>query len=140
MKKMKFKTIIILLLSIFGFTNLIAQNKIIGKTYIAEVGASCKQMDNGGCMIYFYCSFKFEKDSVLVSNFTKVSCTPTEKESFYNTILPVKVKYSYKIKNNVITIKNFTAYGKLKYYLGDIIGRIEMNYKEYEKLIFEQQK
>lgn len=137
---MNTKTMITIILLIFSFTNSIAQNKIVDKTYVAQVGASCKKMDNGGCMIYSYCSFKFEKDSVLVSNFTKASCSPIEKESFYNTILPERIKYSYSIKNNVITIKNFTEYGKLKYYLGNIIGRKEMNYKEYEKLIFELQK
>ena len=40
---------------------------MIGKTDEAEVGASCKQANWGGCMIYKYNAFTFKKDTVIVS-------------------------------------------------------------------------
>ena len=55
---------------------LYSQNAIIRKTYKAEISASCKEMNNGGCMIYNYCILEFEKSIVKVSYSTEASCTP----------------------------------------------------------------
>ena len=44
-----------------------AQINFIGKIYKAQISASCKLMNDGGCIIYTYRVLTFSKDSVLVS-------------------------------------------------------------------------
>ena len=55
---------------------LYSQNTLVGKKYKAEISASCKEMNDGGCMIYNYCILEFEKSIVKVSYSTEASCTP----------------------------------------------------------------
>ena len=115
---------------------LYSQNAIVGKAYKAEISASCKEMNDGGCMIYNYCILEFEKNIVKVSYSTEASCTPKERENTYNNNVSQKTEYTYTIKNNVVTIKNFYSYGKLIIKQKKLIGQKEMNDNEFSKLEF----
>ena len=117
-----------------------SQNTLAGKTYKAEVSASCEKFKNGGgCMIYDYCILDFKKNIVNVSYSTKASCTPKEIENNYKINQSEKMQYGYTIKNNIVNIKNFNTYGKLFINQKKLIGRKEMNENEFSKLEFEQQ-
>ena len=119
------------------FISCISQNTLAGKTYKAEVSASCEKFKNGGgCMIYDYCILEFEKNIVKVSYSTEASCTPKERENTYNNNVSQKTEYNYTIKNNVLNIKNFNTYGKLTIKQKKLIGRKEMNENEFSKLEF----
>ncbi len=133
------KTLKYLLLSLFFVTiQLYSQKQVIGKTYNAQVSASCKEMnDGGGCMDYTYCEIKFEKDSALVSYTSREYCTP--KSDKRNNDISEKIKYYYTIKKDIITIKNFNQYGKLSYFGNKLIGKKEMNYNEFIPLVFNQE-
>jgi hypothetical protein len=134
---MKTKMIIHLVFTFFFAISIKAQTKIIGKKYTAQVGASCKELTDGGCMIYSYCHLEFEKDSVLVLHTFKEYCTPKRDEN--RNQAAQKTKYRYTFKNNIIIIKNFNSYGKLTLAGKKLIGRIEMNYKEFVALVFKQE-
>jgi hypothetical protein len=136
---MKIKIISILVFAIVFTLNINAQTKLVGEKYTAHTGSSCKELQDGGCMIDYYCELKFEKDSVLVLNYMKASCSPPEKNSFYNNQVPQKTKYRYNTKNNIITIKDFNVYGELKIVGKKLIGKKGMNYNEFVSLEFKQE-
>lgn len=60
-----------------------AQDSPVGKRFVAQTGASCKEMTDGGCMIYTYCVLAFETDSVAVYYNVEASCTPQSREANY---------------------------------------------------------
>ena len=115
---------------------LYSQNTLVGKKYKAEISASCKEMNDGGCMIYNYCILEFEKSIVKVSYSTEASCTPKERENIYTNNVSQKIEYNYTIKDNIVTIKKFNPYGKLTISQKKIIGQKEMNKNEFSKLEF----
>ena len=132
MKASKIKIVLFVLTLLFCF-KLNAQDKLVGRTYKAQVSKSCNDMVG---MDYTYCVLKFEKDSVLVTYRMRIDYPHNEADYNQNN----RKKYKWSIKKNIITIKNFSDYGKLIYKGNSLIGRKEMNYKEYKKLIFEQVK
>jgi hypothetical protein len=90
------------------------KNKFIGNTYQAKIREACKEMIDGGCMLYTFCVLKFEKDSVQVSYRAKANCTPKEREKNYEHIYDNLTKiYKWTLDNDVITIDNFGDYGAL---------------------------
>ncbi len=125
---------------LFITLNLYSQNQIIGKTYKSQVSASCKEFDNGGgCMSYTYCTLHFLKQIVWVSYQYESLCSVQSEDSSNKTNEKLKTKYFYKIKNNIISTKGFDTYGKLTLVGKKLIGKKEINYKEYINLEFEQQ-
>jgi hypothetical protein len=127
----------IAILIFFLFLSIIinAQSYLIGKKYTANIGTSCKLYNDGGCTIYNYCDLEFEKDSVVISNRTKILSTrkgtDTKKES------QEKKRYKWSICKNVISIKNFKDFGKLTLTNINIIGHKIINNNEFRKIIFE---
>ena len=73
------------------------QSQLTGRMYKAEISASCKEMSDGGCMIYSYCILEFKKNIVTVSYSTKAYCSPEEKEGNYNRNHSEKMQYGYSI-------------------------------------------
>lgn len=85
-----------------------------GKTYEALTGQACKEMTDGGCMIYTYCLLHFKKDSVTVTYRINAACTPKEKEKNYNHLYDNLSKtYKWRMAKNVITITGFDDFGPL---------------------------
>jgi hypothetical protein len=109
---------------------------IIGKTYEAEVGASCKIYAKGSCMIYEYDALTFKKDTVMVSNRQAANCTDKEKEGRYKRSGEQSKSYKWTISNDTLTIENFNDYGKLVVKENQLIGanhyKKELVFKEIE--------
>ncbi|QYS92306.1 hypothetical protein JJC04_07355 [Flavobacterium covae] len=73
------------------------------------------------------------KLEVIVNFSSEEYCTPN---NVVNKKSINEKHYSYRIKNNTIIIKNFNEYGNLYYKGNKLIGKKEMNYKEFVPLIF----
>ncbi len=117
--------------------NSYAQYSPVGKTFSAQVSASCRETTTGGCMIYTYCNLSFEKDSVAIFDYTEKNCISSDPSGSFqkNGYGPTK-KYSWKIKDGLITIKDFTDYGNFNQYDAAVLaGKKEMNGK-WEELDF----
>ncbi|MES2592819.1 MAG: hypothetical protein V4608_13125 [Bacteroidota bacterium] len=107
------KTIAILLL-IFHMIDGKTQNDIIGKTFKAKEGATCKEFNDGGCMIYTYLLLNFNKDSVVVSYKVVANCSPKEREYGYTHMYDRLTKtYKWTMSNNIVDIEGFIEHGKL---------------------------
>lgn len=102
-----------------------AQSKIIGKTYKTIIGMTCKDFNNGGCMIYRYCVLFFEKDSVTINYKVVPNCSPKWRDSLYTKQNHLFQKYSWRIHKNKIIINNFDEYGKLQIKGRKLIGKQE---------------
>ena len=89
-----------------------AQNKI----YVAENGISCKETENGGCTIYNYCAYKYERDYVLVSYPTIKCCNEKGMPLVYtlSSTKPIK-KYRWTTLKQTVKIKGFAKYNKLHF-------------------------
>ena len=113
-----------------------AQNNLVGKTFVAEVGLACKIMADGGCSIYTYRVFKFEKDSVFISYRVKADCPTKANENRYEHIYDhLKETHKWTINNGIITIENFNDYGKLTMQQSKLIGKTD----QVEKLEFSEE-
>ena len=116
--------------------NSFAQYNPIGKTFSAQVSASCAETTTGGCMIYTYCNLSFEPDSVTVFHNSEVYCSSSDSaKSFHKTGYNSKKKYFWKMKNDLIIIKGFTTYGSFKQHDTILAGKKDMNGK-WEELDF----
>ena len=99
------------------------QNDPIGKKFKALVGETCKEMTNGGCMIYTYRIFHFKTDSVVVSYQVIAQCTPKEIENNYNHMYDNLSKtYSWTANNDTLFINGMDDYGKLIIQNSKLIG------------------
>ncbi|MBC7440095.1 MAG: hypothetical protein H7250_08950 [Flavobacterium sp.] len=120
-QKTSFNTLMIktfvLLFALFSISiSIIAQSNYSGKYYVAQIGATCKEMPNGGCMIYSHCIMKFDKDSVEVSYPTIASCTSTKMENNYNSNnLNLTKKYKWIITSDKLVINDFKDYNKYSF-------------------------
>ncbi|HEX8015617.1 MAG TPA: hypothetical protein VF465_10325 [Flavobacterium sp.] len=54
------KQVFAIIFSFFLFINGYGQMKFANKTYVVEMGATCKDMTDGGCMIYTYRILEFK--------------------------------------------------------------------------------
>jgi hypothetical protein len=89
-------------------------------------------------MIYIYCTLKFDKNYVTVFYDSETYSNGNYvEENSKNT--GIGKEYKWTQQHNVITIKNFNDYGKLKIVDENLIGRKEMNYNEYKKIEFKEQ-
>ncbi len=106
------------------------QKDLSGKIYKALIAEDCKEMPDGGCMIYTYRILNFKKDSVIVSSRVIAKCTP--KEIKYNYSMndnPVKT-FRWNRKNDTITIEGFNEYGKLIFQNSKLIGENKIVFEE----------
>ena len=88
---------------------------LIGKLFKGLVNEACKEMNDGGCMIYTYRLLEFKEDSVIISRQTMASCTPKERERNYNRLTDASPEtFHWKIVNDEILIEGFDEYGQLK--------------------------
>jgi hypothetical protein len=126
-------SICFLLLSI----SLNAQLYLIGKKYTAHTGTSCKLYNDGGCDIYYYKDLEFEKDSVIVTNRINFLYVRNGSETKNKSI--EKKKYKWSIRKNIIFIKNYNDFDKLRLINKIIIGHIISSDNESRKIIFEPQ-
>lgn len=115
MQRIMKKTYRILFTLFIANISAIAQNNYAGKYYVAQISASCKEMVNGGCMVYKYCILKFDKDSVEVSSPTKAYCTPIRLEYTYNSKNNLTKRYEWKVVSNKLMINDFEDFGKYSF-------------------------
>lgn len=117
------KQVFAIIFSSFLFINGYAQ-KLANKTYIAEMGATCKDMTDGGCMIYTYRILEFKKDSVTVSYRVKANCTSKDRENGYEQMYDnLKKTYRWKSYKNILTLENFSEISNFTVDKSKIIGR-----------------
>jgi len=106
---------------------------IAGKTYSAEISASCKAMSDGMCMLYTYCILDFKKDSVNMYYITKASCTNKSKEAGYaNNTKEKLVSYKWKMNENTLIIEGFEAFAPFTLKGNRLTGTKEVNHKKEE--------
>lgn len=118
------KKILALIILSFWLINCNGQTKLAGKTFVAEVGATCKDMTDGGCMILTYRILEFKQDSVTISYRVKASCTPKERENGYEQMSDnLKKTYRWKIRKNILVIENCSEISQLTVQKSKIIGR-----------------
>ena len=99
------------------------KNDLTGKCYKALVGESCREMTNGGCMIYTYRILNFKTDSVVVSYQVTAFCLPKEKENNYAHSYDNLTKaYKWAVNSDTITIFGLDDYGKLTIQNSNLIG------------------
>ena len=99
------------------------QNDPIGKNYKALVGETCKEMTNGGCMIYTYRILNFKLDSVVVSYQVIAACLPKELDNNYTHMYDDLIEtYSWSAQNDTITINGLDDYGPLTFQNSKLIG------------------
>ena len=117
------KIYVILTLMLFCSFTVSAQDNILGKTYKAQIGESCRKTTEGGCMVYTFRVLEFEKDSVIITYKVKASCEPKERENglekMYDRLIE---KYKWSITDRIINIQGFNEYGKLSIEAEKLIG------------------
>jgi hypothetical protein len=112
MLKNKWYLLLFLILS----APILAQQNYEGKYYVAQISASCKEVTNGGCMIYSYCILKFDKDSVEATYPIIAHCTPSEIEQRYNSKnTNISRKYKWKVDAENLSIIDFDDFKKYSF-------------------------
>lgn len=97
-----------------SFLSVNGQNELTGKSYKALVGETCKEMTEGGCMIYTYRILNFSLDSVVVSYQTIAHCSPQEMENSYRNMYDSFTQtYKWTVSRDTLTIYGLEDYGKL---------------------------
>lgn len=106
-----------------------------GKTYKALVGETCKDMTDGGCMIYNYEVLNFGHDSVTLTYQAIAYCWPKELENNYNEMYKFLFKkYKWMVQNDTLTIEGFDTYGKFLFQDSVLIGKDKLKSKNIEFL------
>jgi hypothetical protein len=109
------------------------QNDPTGKKYKSLVGETCKEMTNGGCMIYTYRILHFKTDSVVVSYQVIAQCAPKEIENNYNHMYDNLSKtYSWTNNNDTLFINGMDDYGKLIIQNSKLIGEDNSSKRKIE--------
>ena len=114
------KKILTLLILTFWFINCNGQTKLSGKTYVAAIGATCK---DGIGMIYTSRILKFDKNTVTSSYKVTASVSPELKDGYEHMYDDLTKTYKWKINKNVLIIENCKELGELKIQKSKIIGR-----------------
>jgi hypothetical protein len=90
------------------------KTELIGKSFKALVGETCKDMIDGGCMIYTYEWLTFHQDSVTISYEVKAYCTPVEREKNYtNLYSDLSKNYNWSLKHDTIRIHGNSDFNEL---------------------------
>lgn len=122
--------ILIFILSMLGFK---VQNDLAGKNFKALVGETCKEMTDGGCMIYTYRLLNFKTDSVVVSYQVIAYCSPKEIENNYAHLYENLTKtYEWTTSNDTITINGLDDYGTLTLQNSNLIGEDKSTKRKVE--------
>jgi hypothetical protein len=123
------------LFTFFSFSFIICngQTKLSGKTYVAEVGATCKY---GVGMIWTYQILEFKKDSVTVSYRVNASVASDRKEMYEHMYDHLKKTYKWKRSKNKLIIENYPEISKLTVQKSKIIGRDNIR---MENMIFTEE-
>ncbi|MDB5256794.1 MAG: hypothetical protein JWM14_1489 [Chitinophagaceae bacterium] len=88
---------------------------LTGKTYSAEIRASCKSMSDSTCMLYTFCILHFKQDHVSVYYITKASCTNKSREAGYTSnTQEEQVSYTWSLNKNTLTIEGFDEFAPFK--------------------------
>lgn len=114
------------------FTKVGAQTKLTGKTYVAEVGATCK---DGVGMIWTYRILDFKKDSVVVSYRVKENIIPERKGMYEHMYDNLKKTYKWKNNNKIVSIENCKEFSKLTIQKSKLIGQDS----EMKPIVFEEE-
>lgn len=111
---------------------------LIGKTYAAQIGSSCKAKSEGMCMIYTYCVMEFQESHVRVYYTTKASCTDKSMEAAYthSSHLDYRV-YTWELKNEQLIVKDFEEYAPFSFQKNQLTGTKKVNDKT-ETLEFQE--
>jgi hypothetical protein len=117
----------------FSFISCNGQTKLSGKTYVAEVGATCK---DGVGMIWTYQILEFKKDSVTVSYRVNASVASDRKEMYEHMYDYLKKTYKWKRSKNILTIENYPEISKLTIQKSKIIARYN---ERMENVIFTEE-
>jgi len=106
--------------SMLGIT---IQNDPTGKNFKALVGQSCREMTDGGCMIYTYRILNFRSDSVKVSYQVVAYCSPEEREINYTNAYDHLIKiYKWSVCKDSLCIHGLDDYGTLIFQNSTLIG------------------
>lgn len=109
-----------------------AQASPMGKRYIAEVGATCK---DGIGMLYTYRILDFKKDSVVISYKVLAEVIPERKEMYEHMYDNLEKTYKWKVKKGILIIDNCNEFNKMTIQKSTLINKnIEM-----KPLVFKQE-
>ena len=115
---------LLLLLAILPFMiscqNSNAQTRLIGKTYIAKIGETCK---DGIGSLYKYRILKFSASYVTISYKIDAYVSNGSKDTYEHMYDELTKNYKWKIQNDILIIQNFEEYGKLEIQNTKIIGK-----------------
>lgn len=113
-----------------------AQTNPVGKSYTALMNTTCKLFEDGGCTIETYCTISFEKKLATISYSAKASCSPEDREKFYEDAVKNNTKsYAWSRQGNMINIENFNDLENITFSENSIIGRKKESNKA-EPIIF----
>lgn len=114
------KKILTIIILPFCFISCNGQTKLAGKTYVAKIGATCK---DGIGMIYTSRILKFDKNTV--TSFYKVtaSVSPDLKEGYEHMYDHLTKTYKWKMKKGVLIFENCKEFGVLNIQNSKIIGQ-----------------
>jgi hypothetical protein len=99
------------------------QNDPTGKNFKALVGQSCREMTDGGCMIYTYRILNFRSDSVEVSYQVKTYCLPNERQNNDNHTHDNLIKtYKWSVCKDSLSIHGLDDYDRLIFQNSTLIG------------------
>jgi len=115
----KYIFLLIVFTMIIACQNSNAQTKLIGKTYVAEIGATCK---DGIGMIYKYRILKFDKNTVTSSYKVFASVSPELKKGYEQMYDDLTKTYNWKIEKNALLIENCNEFSKMTIQKSRIVG------------------
>ncbi|UPT72199.1 MAG: hypothetical protein M0D53_08155 [Flavobacterium sp. JAD_PAG50586_2] len=111
-------TILMLLLSFPSFS----QKKLKGKTFSALYSTVKTKTEYGGkCMIYTYCSLKFDKNTVTVSFNSEADCKSSQVQKEVEK--SSEQTYEWYTVNKQIHIKDFNGFEPLSFSDGKLVGK-----------------
>lgn len=113
--------------------------ELAGKTFVAGNGATCKEMSDGGCMIYYYRVLEFSADSVRVSHRTDANCTHPEREAMYEHLHDKLTKsYKWTASDGIVTLEHCPEFEHLSLKDGYLMGTLTTEYETRELLFKEE--
>ncbi len=103
------------LLVLTSFSNTIRKNsELAGKSFKALVGQTCREMIDGGCMIYTYERLTFHEDSVRISYEVQAYCSPEEREKNYTNLYSDRtMTFNWHLKNDTVELLGNTNFKEL---------------------------
>ena len=115
--------LLIILAFVPSMLGLTIQNDPTGKNFKALIGQSCREMTDGGCMIYTYRILNFKSDSVEVSYQVMAYCSPNERQNNDNHTQDKLTKtYKWSVCKDSLSIHGLDDYGTLIFQNSTLIG------------------